>query len=116
MTYQEALEVLKNRNSALKINHKIGSRDIANQELQEINIAINLILPKLQEAIDKASKYDELTEVKKIKRITPPFGDNVPINKYPKLFICPNCEIQINQFKDYKKFKCCPVCGQRIGV
>lgn len=70
----------------------------------------------LQEAIDKANKYDELTEVKKIKRITPPFGDNVPINKYPKLFICPNCEIQINQFKDYKKFKCCPVCGQRIGV
>mgnify|MGYP000913808521 CR=1 FL=1 len=57
--YQEALEIIKNRNSKIKTNHKIGSRDIANEELKEINKVIDKVLPTLQQAIDKAIKYDE---------------------------------------------------------
>ena len=31
-----ALEILKNRITTLSLNHKIGSRDIAKQEVKEI--------------------------------------------------------------------------------
>lgn len=51
--YQEALEIIKNRNSKIKINHLIGSRSIANEELKECAIAINNSLETLQELVDK---------------------------------------------------------------
>lgn len=41
---KEALEIIKNRNYAIKLNHRIGSRDIANQELQEIGEGIDYAL------------------------------------------------------------------------
>ena len=39
----EMLEILKQRNDNLKINHKIGSRDIANQEIKEISPEIAFV-------------------------------------------------------------------------
>ena len=56
--YQEALEILKNRNSKIKINHLIGSRSIANEELKDISAAIDYSLELLQELVDKETKKD----------------------------------------------------------
>ncbi len=64
----------------------------------------------LQEAVDKVKKYDEKETPMKPIRIYPPFGDNVPINKYPKIWGCPNCKEQI-----IRSWKYCPVCGYKLG-
>jgi hypothetical protein len=63
----------------------------------------------LQEAIDKANKYDEKETAKKVKRIYPAFGDNMPIKKQPKIWGCPICENEIK-----KHYKYCPNCGQKL--
>lgn len=45
----EMLEILKQRNCTLKINHKIGSRDIANQEIKEITQCFdNYVIPIIE--------------------------------------------------------------------
>ena len=45
----EMLEILKQRNDTLKINHKIGSRDIANQEIKEITQCFdNYVIPVIE--------------------------------------------------------------------
>lgn len=66
-------------------------------------------LKTLQEAIDKANKYDEKETAKKVKRIYPAFGDNMPIKKQPKIWGCPICENEVK-----KHYKCCPNCGQKL--
>lgn len=58
--YQEALEILKNRNSKIKINHLIGSRSIANEELKDISAAIDYSLELLQELVDKETKKEKV--------------------------------------------------------
>ena len=60
MTAKEALEVLKNRTAALSLNHKIGSRDIAKQEVKEIVMSIKThVIPTLEKSLT------ELEELKK---------------------------------------------------
>ena len=57
----EMLEILKQRNDTLKINHKIGSRDIANQEIKEITQCFdNYVIPVIEkdlEALEILKKY-----------------------------------------------------------
>lgn len=58
MTPIYALEVLKNRTAALSLNHKIGSRDIAKQEVKEIVISIKTyVIPTLKNAL---ANYEQL--------------------------------------------------------
>lgn len=64
----EMLEILKQRNDTLKINHKIGSRDIANQEIKEITQCFdNYVIP----VIEKELKVLEQLEI--LKKYYPPF-------------------------------------------
>lgn len=61
MTAFYALEILKNRTAALSLNHKIGSRDIAKQEVKEIVMCIEThVIPTLEKALERAKKVDEL--------------------------------------------------------
>ena len=61
MTEKEALEVLKNRTAALSLNHKIGSRDIAKQEVKEIVMSIKThVIPTLEKALERAKNVEEL--------------------------------------------------------
>lgn len=57
----EMLEILKQRNDTLKINHKIGSRDIANQEIKEITQCFdNYVIPVIEkdlEVLEILKKY-----------------------------------------------------------
>ena len=49
----EMLEILKQRNDTLKINHKIGSRDIANQEIKEITQCFdNYVIPVIEKDLE----------------------------------------------------------------
>ncbi len=64
MTAFNALEILKNRITTLSLNHKIGSRDIAKQEVKEIVIGIKThVIPTLDKALERAKKVEELLEV-----------------------------------------------------
>ena len=48
----EMLEILKQRNGNLKINNKIGSRDIANQEIKEITQCFdNYVIPIIEKEL-----------------------------------------------------------------
>ena len=59
----EMLEILKQRNDTLKINHKIGSRDIANQEIKEITQCFdNYVIP----VIEKELKALEIIKTKNV--------------------------------------------------
>ena len=59
----EMLEILKQRNGNLKINHKIGSRDIANQEIKEITQCFdNYVIP----VIEKELKALEIIKTKNV--------------------------------------------------
>ena len=59
----EMLEILKQRNGNLKINHKIGSRDIANQEIKEITQCFdNYVIP----VIEKELKALEIIKTKRV--------------------------------------------------
>jgi hypothetical protein len=66
-------------------------------------------MSKYQEALEKAKKYDEKETPCKPVRIYPPFGDNVPVKRYPKIFGCGICEEQV-----IKHYKYCPECGQKL--
>lgn len=56
-----ALEYLKNRIITLSLNHKIGSRDIAKQEVKEIVMGIKThVIPTLEKALERAKKIEEL--------------------------------------------------------
>ena len=64
MTAFNALEILKNRITTLSLNHKIGSRDIAKQEVKEIVMCIEThVIPTLEKALERAKKVEELLEV-----------------------------------------------------
>ena len=59
----EMLEILKQRNGNLKVNHKIGSRDIANQEIKEITQCFdNYVIP----VIEKELKALEIIKNKRV--------------------------------------------------
>jgi hypothetical protein len=79
--YQEALD-------RLKINHS----DVC----QKLNCEV------LQELVDKETP-------KKPKRIYPPFGENVPIKRYPKIFVCPDCVKEVR-----KEWSYCPYCKKHL--
>jgi len=64
MTAFYALEILKNRTAALSLNHKIGSRDCAKQEVKEIVMCIKThVIPTLEKALERAKKVEELLEL-----------------------------------------------------
>lgn len=52
MTSKKALNIIKNRNINIKINHKIGSRDIANEELNEIANTIDYCIPIIEKDLE----------------------------------------------------------------
>ena len=69
MTPKDALELLENRLSKLAINHKIGSRTIANSEIKEVVTAIEThVIPTLEttlnelEALKKPPTVEEVCE------------------------------------------------------
>ncbi len=64
MTPFYALEILKNRTAALSLNHKIGSRDCAKQEVKEIVMCFKThVIPTLEKALERAKKVEELLEL-----------------------------------------------------
>lgn len=59
----EMLEILKQRNDTLKINHKIGSRDIANQEIKEITQCFdNYVIPVIEKDLDRLEQLEDIEE------------------------------------------------------
>jgi DNA repair ATPase RecN len=59
MTAKEALEILKSRNTTLKLNHKIGNRDIAINEVKDITKGIDSILPIIEQALTELEELKE---------------------------------------------------------
>lgn len=60
MTPFNALEYLKNRITRLSLNHKIGSRDIAELEVKEIVMGIEIhVIPTLEKALALLELYRE---------------------------------------------------------
>ena len=60
MTPFNALEYLKNRIITLSLNHKIGSRDIAKQEVKEIVKGIKThVIPTLEKTLELLELYRE---------------------------------------------------------
>ena len=76
ISLNQALAILKNRNHALEVNHLIGSRDIANQELKEICESIDkFVIPTFEKALEereelkkKIKAFDKALELLKQKR------------------------------------------------
>ena len=67
----EMLEILKQRNDTLKINHKIGSRDIANQEIKEITQCFdNYVIPVIEKDLERLEQLEDLEEELGIDLIT----------------------------------------------
>ena len=61
MTPFNALEYLKNRIITLSLNHKISNRDIAELDVKEIVMGIEIhVIPTLEKALERAKKIDEL--------------------------------------------------------
>ena len=58
----EQVEIIKSRCITLKLNHKIGSRDIANQEVKDCVIAIE----KCVNIIEKSLKALEIIKEKEV--------------------------------------------------
>ena len=59
----EMLEILKQRNGNLKINHKIGSRDIANQEIKEITQCFdNYVIPVIEKDLELLEQLEDIEE------------------------------------------------------
>ena len=80
MTPFNALEILKNRIATLSLNHKIGSRDIAKQEVKEIVMGIKThVIPTLEKDLERTKKVEELLglyrEHHKLVPFTPGLGD-----------------------------------------
>jgi len=58
------LEYLKNRIAALSLNHKIGNRDSAKQEVKDIVKGIKMhVIPTLEKDLERAKKVEELLEL-----------------------------------------------------
>ena len=79
MTPKEALEILKNRIAGLALNHKIGSRDIANFEIKEIVKAVEIhVIPTLENLINEheALKRD-VARYFELKQGIPPLEDEM---------------------------------------
>lgn len=54
----------------LKVNHKIGSRDIANQEIKEMVDRLNYRIPTIKQALIKAEKEHKALEIIKKKNVS----------------------------------------------
>ena len=52
------LEILKNRNEKLKLNHFIGNRKIADEEIKDITIAIDDVIKELEKALTPPTKEE----------------------------------------------------------
>ena len=52
-TMSKELEIIKNRNEKIKINHMIGNRRIANEELKECSIAIENAILEIEKSLTK---------------------------------------------------------------
>lgn len=62
----EALEMLKGVEyvaDVLKVNHKIGSRDIANQEIKEMVDRLNYRIPTIKQALIKAQEQENIFSI-----------------------------------------------------
>ena len=94
--YQEALERVRS-----DLEDRIETDNILMVGRMDIVI--------LSEACKKAKKYEEKETPYKPVRIYPPFGDNVPVKRYPKIFGCGVCGEQVLKHYEY-----CPKCGNRI--
>lgn len=80
MTPFNVLEYLKNRITRLSLNHKIGNRDIAELEVKEIVMGIEIhVIPTLEKALEHLEKVEELLglyrEHHKLVPFTPGLGD-----------------------------------------
>ena len=97
MTNKERLEIIKQRINTIRLNTKIGSRRIADEENAVLldNIEYNL------------NKFCELIE-----RYTPmkPAQDNSHVFRQYNCKVC-NSRLDIPQLKEVNF---CPKCGQRI--
>jgi hypothetical protein len=102
--YQLALELVKAIIDGVNFGYKDAWEEVNKTKFKGKVIAIydKSNIETLQQAIDKE------TEKKPI-RIHPPFGDNVPIKKYPKIYGCPCCKNEVKQHYVY-----CPFCGQKL--
>lgn len=47
------LDIIENRNSKLKINHRIGNRDIANEEIKQISIALDNAIATIRKEVTR---------------------------------------------------------------
>lgn len=105
--YKKALEILENRNSKIAINYKLKNRDFANKELEEISeVLITFVIPALQQAVDKAEKYDNKeTPVTIIDRGIKHSGWI--------LWWCPKCGRNLGSGQK-KLFNYCPDCGNKL--
>lgn len=96
----EMLEILKQRNGNLKINHKIGSRDIANQEIKEITQCFdNYVIP----VIEKELKVLEI--LKKWIVVNETYDDLFPYEIKVKNEYVSNRSCLILTEEDYRKIK-----------
>ena len=60
VSLNQALAILKNRIRALEINHLIGSREIANQELEEICESIDkFVIPTFEKVFEENEKLEK---------------------------------------------------------
>ena len=60
VSLNQALAILKNRIRALEVNHLIGSRDIANQELEEICESIDkFVIPTFEKVLEENEKLEK---------------------------------------------------------
>lgn len=74
LTALEKVEIIKSRCTTLSINHKIGSRDIANKEVQDCVRAIEKCLEPIEKALKRLEQYETPAKKKDImsvaKRLT----------------------------------------------
>ena len=60
VSLNQALAILKNRIRALEVNHLIGSRNIANQELEEICESIDkFVIPTFEKVFEENEKLEK---------------------------------------------------------
>lgn len=67
ISLKQALDILKNRNRALEVNHLIGSREIANQELKEICESNDkFVIPTFEKALEENTRLKSSINIDKI--------------------------------------------------
>ncbi len=96
MTSKEALKILENRNDKLHINHLIGSRRIADEEIKEIATVIDKLI---KEVFRPLIERDTPAKIKHEKN---------------GVAYCPICERSyLHSARGYEN-NFCGYCGQRL--